>query len=476
MSTSTKKKTSKEPVKKVKMVSKKTEIKEEKKNDIENENSKEIEIDAIKEQIKEEKKKSKKTKKKLKKKPIIILLLIIVLSIGAFFVTREVLKSINGESKYLKLELNGEEEIKLKYNTEYTDLGAVASYQDEDLTNDIEVSNDLDIEHVGTYSYTYKVKYKKVSKEIKRTIIVYDDEKPTMKLNGREELSMVVGNEFKDEGAVASDLYDGDLTEKIEIDKSGLDTNTVGKYEVNYIVKDSSGNETTLKRVVNVVEKAATKIPVLNYHFFYDNKSEGCNENICLRMDRFRQQLDYLRDNGFYTVTIHEFVSWMYGEIELPQKSVLLTVDDGAFGTSKVRGNYLIPALEEYKMYATLFLITDWWPIENYESDYLDVQSHTHDLHYEAKCGHRSKVNCVSYDELVSDLKKSIDVVKDTSSFCFPFYDYTESSIKAVQEVGFKVAFIGGDRKASRSDNKYKIPRYPIYDSTSLSTFKSIVN
>ena len=421
----------------------------------------------------------KNSKRKLKKKPIIItvvLLIVIGLSIAGFFIAKDLLKKINGESKYLVITLNGEEEISLKYNSEYNDLGATAKYKDEDLTNDIEVTNDLNLEKVGKYSYVYKVKYKKQTKEIKRIINVIDDDKPTIKLNGREELSIVKGTEYKESGAVASDLYDGELTEKIEVDKSALDTNTPGSYEVKYVVKDSNGNTAELSRKVNVVEKAATKVPVLNYHFFYDNASEGCNENICLRMDRFRAQLDYLRDNGFYTLTMQEFTDWMYGEIELPEKSVLLTVDDGAFGTSKERGNYLIPALEEYKMYATLFLITGWWPIENYQSNYLDVQSHTHNLHYEAKCGHRSKVNCVSYDTLLNDLKESINVVKNTNSFCFPFYDYTDTSIKAVKEAGFKIAFIGGYRKASRSDDKYKIPRYPIYDSTSLSTFKSIVN
>lgn len=418
-----------------------------------------------------------KKKRKLKKKTIIILLLliIIILSISGFFITNEILKNINGESKYLNIELNGDKEITLKYKSEYEDLGAKASYKDSDLTDKIELENDLDLEHIGTYSYTYKIKYKKQEKEIKRIINVIDDDKPSLTLKGRDNLSIVKGSEFNDPGASASDLYDGDLTDKIEIDTSNLDTNTAGSYDVKYIVKDSSGNSSELLRKVNVVEKAATKIPVLNYHFFYSKKSEGCNEDICLHMDRFRQQLDYLRDNNYYTVTMQEFVDWMYGNIELPEKSILLTVDDGAFGTSKERGNYLIPALEEYKMYATLFLITGWWPLENYQSDYLDVQSHTDDLHYVGSCGYRSKVNCVSYDTLVEDLKKSLDVVKDNNSFCFPYYDYTESSIKAVKEVGFKTAFIGGNRKATRSDDKFKIPRYPIYDSMSFERFKSIV-
>ena len=157
--------------------------------------------------------------------------------------------------------------------------------------------------------------------------------------------------------------------------------------------------------------------------------------------------------------------------MELPDKSVLITVDDGAHGTGKSNGNHLIPALEDYKMRATLFLITGWWNLDDYSSEYLDVQSHTHDLHYGGGCGYRSKVNCVSYDALLSDLKQSIDVLKNDDSFCFPFYDYTESSVNAVRDAGFKMAFIGAYRQASRNDDKFKIPRLPIHESTSMDTF-----
>ena len=422
-------------------------------------------------------------KKKVKKKAFIFLIIFVVLLVCcSIFLIDYALKRINGESKYLHLELNGDKEISVKFKEEYKDEGAKAFYKEEDLTKEIKTSNNLDLEHVGTYKYTYEVNYKKQTKKIERTVKVIDDEKPVLKLNGSKEISILISNKYKDSGATATDNYDGDITKNIEVDSSKLDTSKIGKYKVTYKVSDSSGNESEIQRTVNVVKKASAnqRVPVLNYHFFYGKKSEGCNEDLCLRIDRFEEQLKYLKDNGFYTLTMDEFVKWMYGEIEIPEKSVLITIDDGAFGTSKIRGNYLIPALEKYEAHATLFLITGWWGvkggIDNYKSDYLDVQSHTHDLHYEAHCGHRSKVNCVSYDELLKDLKESLKIVDNNNSFCFPFYDYTETSIKAVKEAGFKVAFIGGGRKASRSDDKYKIPRYPIYDSTSMDRFKSIVN
>ena len=170
-----------------------------------------------------------------------------------------------------------------------------------------------------------------------------------------------------------------------------------------------------------------------------------------------------------------EFVGWMYGNNSIPEKSVLITIDDGAYGTGKHNGNHLIPILEEYKVHATLFLITGWWDISNYQSEYLEVESHTHDLHIEENCGYRSKVNCVGYDRLLADLKQSIEVTKSTTAFCFPFYESTNESVQAVKEAGFKVAFVGGNRKASRSSDKYRIPRYPIQDSTTLEKFISYV-
>lgn len=216
------------------------------------------------------------------------------------------------------------------------------------------------------------------------------------------------------------------------------------------------------------------RIPVLNYHFFYEG-DEYCNESICLEINKFREQLNYLRDNGFKTLTMEEFRAWIYGEIDLPEKSVLITIDDGAKGTGAHNGNRLIPLLEEYNMNATLFLISGWWDISNYQSPNLTVQSHTFDMHQYGSCG-RGQLICASKEEAIADLRKSLEIVKDDTSFCFPFYNYSDTAIEAVKEVGFKLAFIGGNRKASRSDDKYKIPRYPIYDSTTLSQFINIVN
>lgn len=221
----------------------------------------------------------------------------------------------------------------------------------------------------------------------------------------------------------------------------------------------------------------ATEIPVVNYHFFYDSTTENCNESICLDTKKFEEQLKWLKDNNYKTLTINEFADWKDGYIELPEHSVLLTIDDGAMGTGKHNGNKLIPLLEKYEEHATLFLITGWWSLDNYQSKYLDVQSHTHNLHFEARCPDgRGKVACSDYKTVKADLEQSLKVLgDDKTSFCFPFYSYDRESLQALRELGFRVAFIGGNTRAKRSQDNLLVTRYPILSDITLNHFINLV-
>lgn len=217
------------------------------------------------------------------------------------------------------------------------------------------------------------------------------------------------------------------------------------------------------------------KVAVLNYHFFYNpDIGEACNENICLATSKFEEQLQYLKSNGYYTLTMEEFRDWMYGKMDIPEKSVLLTIDDGAAGTGKHNGNKLIPLLEKYDLHATLFLITGWWNIENYRSPNLDIESHTNDMHTMYQNGAQLLIS--TNEQVIQDLNQSIAVTKSKKAFCFPFYAYNETAIHQVKQVGFELSFIGGNYKASRNNDKYKIPRYPIYKNITMQQFIHMIS
>ena len=213
----------------------------------------------------------------------------------------------------------------------------------------------------------------------------------------------------------------------------------------------------------------ATSIPVLNYHFFYGD-GEICNESICLHVDKFEEQLKYLNDHGYKTLTMREYIDWYNGKIELPKKSVLLTIDDGAMGTD----THLPKLLDQYQIHATLFLITAWWPKEKYVSNYLDIESHGYDIHIYGNCG-KERFLCLNTEEKIQDLQKSINILETSQAFCYPFYKYDTSGFEALKKAGFEVAFIGGGYRSTRKNNRYLIPRYPITSNITLNQFVSII-
>ena len=417
-------------------------------------------------------------KKKKGKKILIITIIIMIILIIITFVYAK----FHGISMFIDLKLNGKKEVTLNLNEEYKEQGAKAKYKDIDITKSIKTKGKVDSKKVGKYEITYSVKYKMASKSIVRTVNIKDQEKPVIKLEG-DDYTLYLGDEYKEPGVSASDNVDGDLTSKI-VSKNNINKDALGEYEVTYSVKDSSGNEMTAKRKVIVVEKPkmledGQGIAVLNYHFFYDENTETCDEGNCQRVSTFRQQLDYLKENNFKTLSMQEFVDWMYGKIDIPEKSVLITIDDGAMGTGAHNGNKLIPILEEYKMHATLFLITGWWDIGNYQSKYLDVESHTNDMHNGGVCDYAprgAQMLCSSNEAVLNDLKTSISITGSSNAFCFPLYIYDDNAISLVKEAGFKTAFIGGGYKVTRNTDPYHIPRYQILHNTSLSTFINMVN
>ena len=415
---------------------------------------------------------------KIKKIGLILLVLIIVIAITSTILYI----NIHGVNSKLKTKINGKKEVTIEVLSDYKDSGIKATYDNKKISN-IKTTGKVNTKKIGDYTITYIIKYKKITKKVSRVVKVIDKTNPVITLVG-ESIDIQQGNEYIDPGYKAEDNYDGDITDKVEV-TNNIDINTIGTYEVNYKVVDSSNNEAITKRVVNVVAKPVIPtragVAVLNYHFFYNSAVESCSGGSnCIDINNFKTQLNYLRDNGYKTLTMTEFRDYMYGRIDVPAKSVLITIDDGGMGTGKQNGNYLAPILEEYQMHATLFLITGWWDISNYTgSKYLEIESHTNDMHNEGWCQgvtRGARMLCQTNDEVLVDLKKSIDIIGSKKAFCFPFYAYDDRTIELVKQAGFELAFIGGGYKANRNQDKWHVPRYQILKNTSLDTFANYVS
>ena len=99
---------------------------------------------------------------------------------------------------------------------------------------------------------TERVNIKKTHVEIK--IIFEDDEDPKIELKGSADLNIFIGDNYNEEGYTSYDKCDGDITNSVVV-TSNLDTNKLCTYNIKYESIDTSGNKAEVSRTIHVINK-----------------------------------------------------------------------------------------------------------------------------------------------------------------------------------------------------------------------------
>ena len=83
-----------------------------------------------------------------------------------------------------------------------------------------------------------------------------DHKGPKIKLNGDDEITVALGEEFKDPGVKSvRDNQDGNIDTKEVVVKGTVNTKKIGTYKLSYIAFDNLKNRSEVKRTVTVVQK-----------------------------------------------------------------------------------------------------------------------------------------------------------------------------------------------------------------------------
>ena len=182
----------------------------------------------------------------------------------------------------------------------------------------------------------------------------------------------------------------------------------------------------------------------------------------------------------YFTMKLNELEMYLDGKINIPEKSIVLTIDDGT-----VFDLDAIKLLEKYKVNLTMFVITSFVSnISDLKSDYLDLESHTHNMHNQYECpGYGMQgggILCLPEEQVLNDLKTSQDILGGSTYFAYPFFDVNDRAIKLLKEAGFKLAFIGqydteGYSYKDKTDH-YKLRRMSIFSDTDLDEFISYLD
>lgn len=426
------------------------------------------------------KNKKRRTNKKRRLKILPIVILIVLLILIGFGIYKKI-EYDKLQDKITK-ENNLIENIKSHYN-EYVITTKETSVYDEDnniigkINKDIELSlEDVEIDKDTKY---FKLK------DFEGSYILYEDVKVIDKLteiNNRYQNYIPFNKNITTKEKTV--FYNENNEYVYEINKSYefkiiiKDTDRYGVEFNNRLLYIKSDNVEKVYDNHNTDKSNVTGIPVFNYHAFYDENNETerkeCNTSICHSKKQFKTHLDYFKENNILTIKMNEMEMYLDGKIQLP-KSVLLTIDDGG------RTTHAINMLTEYQMYATIFLVTSWFDAKTYPlTEYIELHSHGHNLHNGGECpgGQGGAIKCLAKDKLLEDLATARSLLNNTTSFCYPFYEYNQYAINILKEAGFTMAFVGeeGDMIAHIGVNKYRIPRFVIMTHTTMNDIKVLFN
>jgi peptidoglycan/xylan/chitin deacetylase (PgdA/CDA1 family) len=223
-------------------------------------------------------------------------------------------------------------------------------------------------------------------------------------------------------------------------------------------------------------------IPILCYHRFGDTG----HIKLTVSEKKFRQQMQYLKDNDYRVIPMRDMVNFISGKKSLPKKAVIITIDDGYRSTYEIA----YPILKEFGFPATLFLYTDFTGARDaikwshakkmYESGLMDIQPHSKShpnmsliRTSESKSEYRKRIlNEVTIPS--KRIKGKLEVPLHT--FAYPYGDTNKMIIRYLKQNNYALGVTvqpGGNPVYA---HPYMLHRTMIFGDHSLSEFKNYLN
>jgi uncharacterized repeat protein (TIGR02543 family) len=220
------------------------------------------------------------------------------------------------------------------------------------------------------------------------------------------------------------------------------------------------------------VDQSVPGLPVLMYHWFYDTSKGDARPttllNNWMETSQFEKEIAGLKDADYYFPSWDEVYAYVMGEIDLPDKSIVITMDDGQKSFYK----YAIPILEKHDVRGTGFLIANKLTkkkVKKYASENISLQSHTWAMH--DGYGDKSFIQTLPFDEAVADLTSASAILGTSDALAYPFGYYDDQAISVCAAAGIKMAFGVSGGNVYPGMEPLALPRVRISSNQSADSF-----
>ncbi len=192
------------------------------------------------------------------------------------------------------------------------------------------------------------------------------------------------------------------------------------------------------------ITQKSIRLPIIMYHSLIDNPKKS--DVYVATPNALRNDLKYLKENGFEAVNVRDLIDFVNGQGTLPEKPVMITFDDGHYNTLY----YALPILQEMDMKAVISIVGSYAdefsikhdPNPNYgylsweeirilkDSGYFEIQNHSYAMHSlngrrgcQRKRGESETAYCSTFN---SDVMKQQILLQEhcgvtATAFVYPF-------------------------------------------------------
>ena len=223
------------------------------------------------------------------------------------------------------------------------------------------------------------------------------------------------------------------------------------------------------------VPREYTRVAVLGYHNF--SKTKPVTEML-MRTSEFRRQMEYIRDAGLRVISMQEFLDWRLGNLQLPARCVLITLDDGW------RSVYTeaFPILKEFGYPFTLFLYTKYLTgrgdsmtpemIREMQKHGATIGSHSTSHYYpstwqRAEANGADAVSAMIDVEIGESRKKLSELFGPVNTYCYPGGYLTRAMQDRLPGLGYVAAFTVIPGKVSITEDTMQVHRYMVFGTDS---------
>jgi peptidoglycan/xylan/chitin deacetylase (PgdA/CDA1 family) len=224
--------------------------------------------------------------------------------------------------------------------------------------------------------------------------------------------------------------------------------------------------------------KGYQTVPVLTYHKFSKNSADA----MTVTESAFEEQMRFLKQNGYRVISMDNFFDFLDFKRQIPEKSVVITIDDGWRSTYDVA----FPILKKYGYPAALFVYTDlinlnektldWDLIREMAKNGIDIQCHTKThRNLDTRGSHESFREY--FEAVKKELTESAQVIKrrlniDPKYLAYPYGDTNHLVVALLVKLGYRGAFTVEREGNPFFVHHYRINRSMIYGYFDLQDFE----